>query len=201
MRTFLALLLCISVARSIAAQSPAPNDTPSPKLDPKETAMKMQPGTYLWTGDSWKPMQQLNMSGGGLKHVGKMFVPGLTPQMVWTFRESQAPVQIRDEKPLFCVKFIATQPGTPYAPSGCDLVIVRFDQKKDHRELQTTSGGNVFTFKGGLSKDRMPDIQIDGLDSTTYLISPKEALSAGEYLLSASSMGISGYDFGFHPPK
>jgi hypothetical protein len=42
-------------------------------------------------------------------------------------------------------------PGMPYAPSGRDMVIVRFDQKKDHRELQTTSGGNMFTFKAGLS--------------------------------------------------
>lgn len=146
-------------------------------------------------------MQQLNMSGGGTKHLGKMFVPGLTPQMVWTFRDPQAPVQVVDGKPLFCVKFVAFPPGTPYAPSGRDLVIARFDQKKDHRELQTTSGGNMFTFKSGLSKDRMPDIQIDGLDSSTFLVTPKELLVPGEYLLSASTLGISGYDFGFHPTK
>src|SRR5712692_2326144 len=201
MRILATFLLCAFATCTLRGQSPAPNDAASPKPDPKEAASKLQPGTYLWTDDSWKPMQQLNMSGGGPKHMAKMFVPGLTPQMVWTFRESQAPVQIRDGKPLFCVKFITIQPGTPYAPSGRDLVIIRFDQKKDHRELQTTSGGNVFTFKGGLSKDRMPDIQVDGLDSSTYLVSPKESLTAGEYLLSASSMGISGYDFGFLPPK
>jgi hypothetical protein len=201
MRFLLTLLLCAIATFRWAGQSTSPVEPATPKADPRGEAMKLQPGTYFWSADSWKLMQQLNMSGGGAKHVGKMFVPGLTPQMVWTFRDPQAPIQVKDGMPLFCVKFVAFPPGTPYAPSGRDLVIARFDQKKDHRELQTTSGGNMFTFKSGLSKDRMPDIQIDSLDSSTFLISPKESLLAGEYLLSASSMGISGYDFGFHPTK
>src|ERR1700691_4265402 len=100
--------------------------------------------------------------------------------MVWTFRDPQAPVQIKEGMPLFCVKFIAVQSGTPYAPSGRDIVVVRFDQKKDHREVQTTSGGNMFTFKAGLSKDRLPDIDLTALDTSTYLVSPKIALVGGE---------------------
>jgi hypothetical protein len=192
-------VLCSFLAFSFAlkAQSPAANES----VNPKEAAAKLQPGTYVWNGTAWNPMQQINMAGGGLKHVGKMFVPGLTPQMVWTFRDPQAPVQVRESKPLFCYKFLAAMAGIPYAPSGRDLVVARFDQKKDHRELQTTSGGNMFTFKSGLSKDRMPGIDITELDSSTFLVSPKEPLAAGEYILSASTVGISGYDFGFHPLK
>jgi hypothetical protein len=106
--------------------------------DPKEMATKLPAGAYYWTGDSWASMQQITMSGGGAKHVAKMFVPGLTPQMVWTFREPRALVQFQDGKPLFCFKFIAVVPGMPYGPSGRDIVIARFDEKKDHRELQTT---------------------------------------------------------------
>jgi hypothetical protein len=201
MRLLLASLLCLIVAFGTTAQQEPSTAPTAPKADPREEAVKLQPGTYFWSGESWKLMQQLNMSGGGAKHLGKVFVPGLTPQMVWTFRDPQAPVQVVDGKPLFCVKFVAFAPGTPYAPSGRDLVIARFDQKKDHRELQTTSGGNMFTFKSGLSKDRMPDIQVDGLDSSTFLVTPKEFLAPGEYLLSASTLGISGFDFGFHPTK
>jgi hypothetical protein len=85
-----------------------------------------------------------------------MFVPGLTPQMVWTFRDSEASVQVADGMPMFCFKFFELPPGLPYSSSDRDLLIAHFDQKKDHRELQTTSGGNLFTFKAGLSKDRMP---------------------------------------------
>jgi len=81
----------------------------------------------------------------------------------------------------------------------CSAILVRFDQKKDYRELQTTNGGNMFTFKSGLSKDRMPDIDITSADASAFFISPRADLAPGEYLLSASSMGASGYDFGFHP--
>jgi hypothetical protein len=169
--------------------------------DQKETAAKLQPGAYYWSGTAWGAMQSITMSGGGSKHMAKMLVPGLTPQMVWTFRDPRAPIQLADGTPLFCFKFFAVQPGMPYAPTGRDIVIARFDEKKDHRELQTTSGGNAFTFKAGLSKDRMPDIDVTMIDSSTYLVSPKSNLVAGEYLLSSSSVGISGYDFGFHPER
>jgi hypothetical protein len=72
--------------------------------EPQSAAAKLQPGTYLWTGKEWQAMQSITMSGGGGKHMAKMLVPGLTPQMVWTFHGGRAPVQVQDGKPLFCVK-------------------------------------------------------------------------------------------------
>jgi hypothetical protein len=146
-------------------------------------------------------MQSINSTGGGAKHMGKMLVPGLTPQMVWTYRDAAAPVHLENGKPVFCVKFYAALAGMPSAPSGRDIVVARFDEKKDHRELQITSGGNAFTFKAGLSKERMPEIEVASVDASTYLVTPKDALRPGEYLLSTSAMGYSGYDFGYHPPK
>jgi hypothetical protein len=88
--------------------------------DAKEAAAKLQPSTYYWTDGVWRPMERINMSGGGAKHMGKMLVPGLTPQFVYTYRGPSAPVQVKEDKPLFCVKFIAVPPGTPYAPSPRD---------------------------------------------------------------------------------
>src|SRR6266478_7854543 len=167
----------------------------------KEAAAKLQPGTYYWTDGVWRSMERINMSGGGAKHVGKMFVPGLTPQIVYTYRGPSAPVQVKEDKPLFCVKFIAGLSGTPYAPSARDITIARFDEKKDHRELQIASGGNVLTFKAGLGKDRLPDLTLTPLDETTVLFSPDAPLRASEYIISTVSMGYSGYDFGFHPGK
>jgi hypothetical protein len=194
MKTFASVLLLIGFATVISlAQSSAP--------DPKQEALNLQPGTYYWTGVAWQPMQQTNFSGSGLKKVGKLFVPGLTPQMVWTFRDARAPVQLKDGNPLFCYKFVEVPPGTPFAPSSRDIVIARFDEKKDHRELQTTSGGTVFTFKSGLSKERSVELTITDISSTLSLISPKEPLKPGEYLLTGTSLAISGYDFGFHPPN
>src|SRR5580658_8491753 len=170
MRSFLCFFVCLALVSSIVLATPGQSDSA------KESALKLQAGTYFWSGSTWSPMQQITMSGGGTKHAAKMFVPGLTPQMVWTFRDSAAPVQVEDARPQFCVKFLAALAGTPYAPSGRDIVLVRFDQKKDHRELQTTNGGNMFTFKSGLSKDRMPDIDITTVDGSTFFIAPRADL-------------------------
>jgi len=92
-------------------------------------------------------------------------------------------------------------PAMPLAPSARDIAIARFDEKKDHRELQVTSGGNVLTFKAGLGKDRLPELTVNSLDSVTVLFTPSVPLRAGEYMISTTSMGITGYDFGFHPGK
>ncbi len=75
-------------------------------------------------------------------------------------------------------------------------MIVRFDKKKDHRELQTTNGGNVFTFKGGLSKDRMPDITTKTVSDGVFMVTPTEDLKPGEYMITFDAVGTDGYDFG-----
>jgi hypothetical protein len=117
MRLLVASILFFAIASCAIAQT----------SNPEAAASKLQPGAYVWVNNSWIPMQQITMSGGGAKHVGKMFVPGLTPQMVWTFRDSKAPMQIETSSPRFCFKFIAIPAGTPYAPSGRDIAIVWVD--------------------------------------------------------------------------
>jgi len=189
----------ISTRSSAPAPSKSSAGNSDGSLSREQQAQQLQPGTYYWSRGSWRSMEPLTMSGGGTKHMAKMFVPGLTPQMVWTFREPSAPVQISESQPLFCARFIAMPPGMPYAPSARNIAIVRFDEKKDHRELQITSGGNMLTFKSGISKDRLPDLTVTSVDATTALFTPSAPLRAGEYIISTSSLGLSGYDFGFHP--
>jgi hypothetical protein len=152
-------------------------------------------GFYLKKQQQWDPLQSISMAGGGLKHAGKMFVPGLTPQMVWTFRGAEAPVQMSERRPIFIVKELPMMANIA-GRSGRDLVIVRFDKKKDHRELQVTNGGSVFTFKSGLSKDRTPDITVTTISDGIFEVKPNQELAAGEYLLTFDAMGATGYDFG-----
>jgi hypothetical protein len=152
-------------------------------------------GFYYKTQQGWQKLEPILVAGGGLKHVGKMFVPGLTPQMVWTFRGAESPAQISGKQPLFCIKEMAALASVA-GRSSRDLVIVRFDKKKDHRELQTTNGGNMFTFKAGLSKDRTPDITTTTLDEGVFIVKPNEDLKPGEYMLTFAALGTSGYDFG-----
>jgi len=152
-------------------------------------------GFYYQSSQGWKKLEPISMAGGGLKHAGKMFVPGLTPQMVWTFRGAEAPVQIEDKRPTFCIKELPSLADVA-GRTGRDLIVVRLDKKKDHRELQTTSGGNVFTFKAGIGKDRLPDITTKTVGDGVFVVTPNEDLKPGEYMLTFAAMGNSGYDFG-----
>lgn len=153
-------------------------------------------GFYYQTPQGWKRLEPLTMAGGGLKHVGKMFVPGLTPQMVWTFRGAESPVQLQENRPTFLVKEFPALANTA-GFSSRDLIIVRFDKKKDHRELQTTSGGNMFTFKSGLDRGRIVDASAKTLDTEgAFIVTVNEDMKPGEYMLTFSSLGIQGYDFG-----
>ncbi|MFI5086984.1 MAG: hypothetical protein ACHP7I_01195 [Terriglobales bacterium] len=157
-------------------------------------------GFYYKAPDGLKSLQPISMAGGGMKHVGKMLVPGLTPQMVWTFRGAEAPIQITERRPTFYVKQSPMMNGIA-GRSERDLAIIRFDKKKDHRELQTTSGGSVFTFKSGISKERLPDIIASKFAEGIFAVTPKEDLPPGEYLITFSSLGISGCDFGIKQEK
>jgi hypothetical protein len=152
-------------------------------------------GFYYRSLQGWDKLQPISMAGGGVKHAGKMFVPGLTPQMVWTFRGAEAPIQIFARKPEFLIKE-PPQLANIAGRSERDVVIVRFDKKKDHRELQVTNGGNMVTFKAGLSKDRTPDITVKEVSNGIFAVTPTKELMRGEYLITFDRMSASGYDFG-----
>lgn len=180
----LAFALSILPLLCMGQQAPVPQDVQA-----------LSDGFYYKSPQGWQKLEQLSMAGGGLKHVGKMFIPGLTPQMVWTFRGAESPAQISETKPMFLIKE-SPQLAEVEGRTRRDLLIVRFDKKKDHRELQTTNGGNVFTFKSGLSKDRMPDITAKTLADGIFTLTPNDALTPGEYMVTFSAIGNTGYDFG-----
>lgn len=178
------------------ASAPAAPLTPQSSSEGKAAGVELlSEGVYFKAPTGWVKLEQISMAGGGATHVGKMFVPGLTPQVVWTFRGAEAPVQISQARPSFFVKqspYLVSVPGH----SERDVVLVRFNKKKDHRELQTTSGGNMLTFKSGFSKDKMPDINVTRLSETIFRITPNEDLQPGEYFLTFGAGGALGYDFG-----
>lgn len=179
-----ALIFIGLAATTLFAQSP----------DPKEAAATLEPGTYYWTGITWQPMEPVTWSAGGVKKTGKL--------SIWTYRHPEARVQLT-ARPLFCYKFIeaAAEPGSTYRPSSENLVVARLDQKKDHRQLETPSDAGAFTFSAALRKERTPQLTVTSVAPGVILMSPKEPLSPGEYVLGGSSLAITGYDFGFHAAK
>jgi len=155
-------------------------------------------GFYYKTAQGWQKLEPLSSSGSGMKHVAKILVPGLTPQIVWRYPGAESHSQIAERKPTFCIKESPSQADTP-GRSGRDLLIVQFDKKKDYRELQTTKGGNVFTFKAGVSKERAPDITTKTVAEGIFLVTPNQELQPGEYMLTFNALGHNGYDFGIKP--
>jgi hypothetical protein len=145
-----------------------------------------QAGVYYKSPSGWVALEEIRMAGGGATHMAKVLVPGLTPQIVWTYRGAHAPVAVNGTV-VFCIRDVP-------AYDDRDALIVRFDEKKDHRELQTTSGGNAATFKSGFSAERTPDFEIRKLSSDSFVMAPKSPLKPGEYMITFGS-GISGYDF------
>ena len=153
------------------------------------------PGIYYKSPTGFVKLSQTMMVGGGAKHMGKMFVPGMTPQMVYTFRDAHSPIQITEAKPTFYVRqdpYMANVPGH----SERDIVVVRFDTKKDHRELQVTSGASAFTMKAGFSKERTPEITTTHISDIDFTIVPTVDLKPDEYLITFGGNGASGFDFG-----
>jgi hypothetical protein len=190
MRLILQVMVCMVFGLSASSfYYPAQNATIPEDIE------SLTEGFYYKTPRGWQKLEVISMAGGGLKHVGKMLVPGLTPQYVWTFRGAESPVQIEDKRPMFCVVESPMMAGIA-GRTDRDLLIIRFDKKKDHRELQTTSGGNMFTFKSGISKDRMPDITTKTVADGIFVVAPTEDLKPDEYMLTFSALGTSGYDFG-----
>ena len=63
----------------------------------RDDATILAEGTYYKGPTGWVKLQPQMMSGGGATHVAKVFVPGMTPHMVFTFRGAESPVQIRSE--------------------------------------------------------------------------------------------------------
>jgi hypothetical protein len=179
----------------VASTSSHPYPTATASGAVPRDVQTLSAGFYYKTAQGWQKLEPISLAGGGLKHVGKMFVPGLTPQMVWTFRGAESPIQIEDKRPTFCIKEFPEVAGIA-GRSEHALLIVRFDKKKDHRELHTTNGGNVFTFKSGLSKDRMLEIVTKTVSDGVFMVTPTEDLKPGEYMITLDAVGTDGYDFG-----
>ena len=94
------------------------------------------PGMYVDQAGSLVKMEHVPMSGTATKGVAKsVFVPGATPSVVWDFPGSAAPVRV-SARPRFVYQLRPNQ-----SISERDLVLVRMDQKSDHREIRVAKVG------------------------------------------------------------
>jgi hypothetical protein len=152
-------------------------------------------GVYYRARDGWKKIEEIDMFGQTHKHAFK-------PDLEYTYRGATATLQLPDSRPVF---YIRVQPEKKDTQSAAirNLVIVRFDKAKDHRELEVVSGGLfASSMKTGANANskQLLDVTVRSVSDLIWSLTPNEDLRPGEYMITSDSMARSGYDFGITKP-
>jgi hypothetical protein len=145
------------------------------------------PGMYVDRAGSLVRMEHAPMSGTATKGVAKsVFLPA-SPSVVWDYTGAQAPIRV-SARPRLIYKVSANQ-----AISERDVVLVRMDQKSDHREIRVGKVG-AWTSNVRTGFDKLIPITVTR-SGDTIEITPTADLPAGEYYTTAG-FSSRGYDFG-----
>jgi len=148
------------------------------------------PGMYVDQSGSLVKMEHVPFSGTATKGVAKsVFVPGVGPSVVWDFPGAQAPIRV-SARPRFVYQLRPNQ-----TISERDIVLVRMDQKSDHREIRVAKvGAWTLNSRTGFDQTKLVAITVTRKGETLE-ISPAADLEAGEYFTTAGFSPI-GFDFG-----
>jgi hypothetical protein len=162
-------------------------------------------GVYYRSGSDWKLMEEIHSSGFHTTGVAKMaFSYGAAAAKVKAlFRESRSPYQVTNTNTQFCIVRVTEQ--------GRDLTIVRMQEEKDRRELETASMRMWSGVSSQVKDDKLLKIGVEKLADKTYLVTSLAPIPSGEYMLftivpdtqalvkANTPSALGGYDFGFHP--
>jgi hypothetical protein len=174
-----------------------PKDLPKPAV----TAQTQQAdGIYVQNGSSWDKLYPASSMGSKASGVAKSaFSYGIAKAKVeLTYRDAEAPVSTSNPRPIFKVV-------GPLQVAPRDIVIVRVQQKKDHRELQVGKMGALSGFSMQYPADVVTEVSVQKSEDGVTTITPVSGLKPGQYILFAgqhspyaSSLptGVGGFDFG-----
>jgi hypothetical protein len=178
------VLLCViagTVYSQIAGQQPVEFKLPEPP--PK-------PGGYYLGRQGWLPLSHMLIAERKVRKWYRALIPTLAPQGVLVFRGAEAPIKIDERKPLFFIR----QQG-PADGSARDVLMVRLQKKKDHRELPAMSGATIFNWKERIPREHIIPSTVSSVAPDAYTITPANGLAPGEYMLTFGTGDGGGYDF------
>lgn len=168
-----AVLVVVVFTVIAAAQQTA---TPGMYVDQHGTLLQLTPASYSGTRAS--------------NHVVKA-------NLFWTFRGSRSATQLSMNRPHFrlvCGRgsvALVLLCGLSQQPS--DLIIVRLDEKSDHRESRMATG-SVFGGRGGFDPKKTTKATAVKHEDGGWDVSPDEDLEPGEYLVTSSTQP-QGFEF------
>jgi hypothetical protein len=153
----------------------------------------MSSGVYCKTASGWVELESLPMSSmKTAPNWGRTMAGINSNKLIYLYNGAEAPVKISETRPTFYLRYYRGY------TSARNFSIVRMDQKKDHRELQTTHATFSGTSVGYNEKDIVAvdfTIVSDGL----YAITPKADLVKGEYVFTIAGTLL--WDFGITGDK
>jgi len=133
-------------------------------------------GVYYKSKDGWQRLDYARPLGASA---------GAFSGATLNYHGAEAALQITDRRPVFYFNRV---------PTARNALIIRFEKKKDQREVQVIRS-HVLTANSGPDKKHLPDVTVQSVNDHLVSITPSEDLPSGEYLLSDSG-GYGGYDFG-----
>lgn len=88
----------------------------------------------------------------------------------------------------------------PTLKQPTDLIIVRLDEKSDHREARTISGNALGSGHSGFDAKKTTTATAAKRDDGSWEVSLDGDLKPGEYLITTGTQP-QGFDFGIQEPK
>jgi len=176
MKSFAAVLLCLFCAAGFAQSS------------------ALEPGIYIQNANKWDKLYLANTAGAKTAGIAKNSLSlGIArKRFELTYRDVEAPVRTLNPKPVFRIV-------GPSQTAPRDIVVVRLQQRRDHRELQVGGESDWTGTSFGYPPDATTSVEVQQ-DETGMTLTPKADLKPGEYILFASTptalpIGYGGYDF------
>jgi hypothetical protein len=155
-------------------------------------------GVYVQNGNAWDKLYLANLNGTKSSGVAKSaFSYGIAKAKVEVvYRDAEAPVSTSGPRPTF--KIVGPSQVAPR-----DIVIVRVQQKKDHRELQLGTARMWSGVNMQYPPEATTEVSVKQTDNG-LILTPAADLKPGQYLLFAGGpvggsglpSGMGGFDFG-----
>jgi hypothetical protein len=161
-------------------------------------------GAYYRLGNDWTPMDLSHSIGFKTTNVaGAAFSYGAAKaRLKAQFRDPKSPYQLKSNLLEICLVGIID--------SGRDITVAKFQEEKDRREIPMASYRLWTGINAQIDPKVLIPVSIDKKGDKLYLITSKEPLPVGEFILftiipdvaamakanTPSSLG--GYDFGNH---
>jgi len=153
---------------------------------------QQSPGMYVDQDGALSKLSPAVFSGTeASNHIAKA-------KVFFVFRGAHSSVQLSTTHPhfrLICglqdaslIVFCAT------GPQPSDLIVVRLDEKSDHRDALTATG-SMFGGHGGFDPKKTTTASLTKRDDSNWEVSPGNDLAPGEYLLTTGTQAR-GFDFG-----